>query len=65
MRLQGDIHAKDQQIEKCGNIINHLRERYVDETRNLGQDHSIIIAQKHATSATNKHHDVPSYASKT
>ena len=64
VKFQGEIHAKDQQIEKCKNTMTHLRERYVDHTMNPGKDNIIIIVEKHTTSATDMYHDLPYYVSR-
>ena len=44
--LQNEIHAKDQKIEISGNTINHLRERFVDHTRNLSKYNIVITVEK-------------------
>ena len=33
--LQGETHAKDQQMERCENTINDLRELYVDHAKKI------------------------------
>lgn len=55
VRLQNEIHAKDQKIEISGNTINHLRELFVDHARNLSKYNVITVKKK--TSATKKCHD--------
>ena len=64
VKFQGEIHAKDQQIEKCKNTMTHLRESYVDHKMNPGKDNIIIIVEKHTTSATDMYHDLPYYVSR-
>ena len=44
--LQNEIHAKDQKIEISGNTINHLRELFVDHTRNLSKYNIVITVEK-------------------
>ena len=44
--LQGQIHEKDQQIEKCENTINHLRKCYVHHARNPGVDNVVMVVRK-------------------
>ena len=56
--LQGEVQAKEQQLEICKNTIDHVRERYIDHARDPGKDNIIIIVRKLTTSCTNKYHDL-------
>ena len=49
--LQDEIHAKDQQIEN-ENIINCIRDHYVDNAKNLGVDNVVMIVRKHTSKDT-------------
>ena len=54
--VQGEIHAKDQQGERCENTINHLRKRHVDHKKKL-----VMVVRKHAFKDNKKHVDYPYY----
>ena len=56
--LQGEVQAKDLQLEICKNTIDHRRKRYIDHARDPGKDNVIIIVRKLTTSCTNKYHDL-------
>ena len=71
--LQGEIRAKDQQIEASQNIalrlstlcrIAELVERYVDHCRNPSKDNIVIIIRKHTTPENDKYHNFPYYISR-
>ena len=47
------------ELQKCQDIITHLKTRYVPLGRNPGKDNIIIIVLKHATSLNDKYHDFP------
>ena len=57
--LQGEIRAKDQQIEASQNRIAELVERYVDHCRNPSKDNIVIIVRKHTTPENDKYHNFP------
>ena len=61
--LQGEIRAKDQQIRRYEETVIHLRERYVNHTRDLGKGNIIRIVRKHTRPANDKYHDLPYYVS--
>ena len=44
--LQVEIQARDHQNERCKNTITHLRERYLDHTRDPGKQ-NIICKKTH------------------
>ena len=52
--LQGESYAKDQQIERCKNTINRLRECYVDHTKNAGLDNVVVVELKHTSKVDEK-----------
>ena len=71
--LQGEIRAKDQQIEASQNIalrlstlcrIAELVERYVDHCRNPSKNNIMIIIRKHTTPENDKYHNFPYYISR-
>ena len=71
--LQGEIRAKDQQIEASQTIalrlstlcrIVELVERYVDHCRNRSKDNIVIIVRKHTTPENDKYHNFPYYISR-
>ena len=51
--LHGKIKTQYQFFEKCKNILNTLREYYVDHGRDLATDSIIKIVKKHTISTTN------------
>ena len=57
--LQGEIRAKDRQIEANQNRIAELVERYVDQCRNPSKDNIVIIVRKHTTPENDKYHNFP------
>ena len=59
MQAQRDVY-KDQ-LQRCKDIITHLRTRYVPHTRDPDKGNMIIILQKHTTRAKDKFHDLPPY----
>ena len=59
LQAQQDVYQA--QLQRCEDTITHLRERYIDHTRDPSKDNIIIIVRKHTTSANNKYHDLPYY----
>ena len=59
--LQGEIKAKDQQIEASQNKIAEPVERYVDHCRSPSRDNIVIIVRKHTTPENDKYHNLPYY----
>ena len=62
--LQAQRDVSQTQAQKCEDTITHLRARHVDHARDPGKDNIIIIKRKHMTSANDKYHDLPYYASR-
>ena len=62
LQAQRDVY-KDQ-LQKCQDIITHLRTRYVDHAKDPGKDNMIIIVRKHTTPANDKFHDLPYYVAR-
>ena len=46
VRLQGDIHAKDQQVQRNGNTINHLRDVYTEHAKYPGLSNLVMTVRK-------------------
>ena len=62
--LQGEIRAKDKQIEASQNRIAEIVERHVDNCRNPSKDNIVIIVRKHTTPENDKYHNFPYYISR-
>lgn len=45
--FQGEIHAKELQIEICENTTNNIRKNYVDHAKNPGLKKVLIIVQSY------------------
>ena len=59
LQAQRDVYQT--QLQRCEDIITHLREHYVDQERDPGEDNIIIIVQKHSTPANYKYHNLSYY----
>ena len=59
LQAQKDVYQAE--LQKCQDIITHLKTRYIPHARNPRKDNIIIIVWKHTTSANNKYHDLPYY----
>ena len=62
--LQGEIRAKDQEIDRRREEIAELRERYVDHCRDPGKDNLVVITRKHTCEPDDKHFEYPYYISR-
>ena len=62
--LQGEIRAKDQEIERRIDENADLRERYVDYCRDPGKDNIVIITRKHTCENNDDHFEYPYYISR-
>ena len=62
--LQGDINAKYQQIERCENTINRLRERYVAHAKNPYLDSLEIIIRKYTSTDNYEQFGYPYYVAR-
>ena len=49
------------ELQKCQDIITHLKARYVPHVKNPGKDNIIIIVLKHTMPANDKFHGLPYY----
>ena len=52
------------ELQKCQDIITHLKRRYVPHARDPGKDNIIILVRKHTTSVNDKYHDLPYYVAR-
>ena len=59
LQAQKDVYQAE--LQKCQDIINRLKIRYVPHARDPGKDNIVIIVRKHTTSASDKFHDLPYY----
>ena len=62
LQAQKDVYQAE--LQKCQDIITHLKTRYVPHARDPGKYNIIIIVQKHTTRAKDKYHDLPYYIAK-
>ena len=62
LQAQRDVYQAE--LQKCQDIITHLKTRYVPHARDPCKDNIIIIVQKHTTSANDKYHDLPYYVAR-
>ena len=62
--LQSQRDVYQTQLQKCQNIIIHLRTRYIDHVRDSSKDNIIIIVRKHTGPANDKFHDLPYYVAR-
>ena len=59
--LQAQKVVYQAELQKCEDIITHLKIRYVPHAGDPGKDNIIIIVRKHTTPANDKFHDLPYY----
>ena len=59
--MQAQKDAYQAELQKCQDIITHLKTPRVPHVRDPGKDNIIIIVCKHTTSANDKFHDLPYY----
>ena len=62
--LQGEIRAKNQEIERRREENADLRERYVEHCRDPGKDNMVIITRKHTWENNDDHFEYPYYISR-
>ena len=56
LQAQRDVYRT--QLQKCQDIIIHLKTRYVPHARDPGKD-NIIIVRKHTKPVNDKFHELP------
>ena len=59
LKAQRDVH-KDQ-LQKCQDIITHLRTRYVDHAKDPGKDNIVMIIEKNTTPEEDELCEYPYY----
>ena len=59
LQAQRDVY-KDQ-LQKCQDIITHLRARYVDHAKDLGKDNIVMIIEKNTTPKEDEFYEHPYY----
>ena len=64
MALQAQKDVYQAELQKCQDIITHLKTRYVPHARDPGKDIIIIIVRKHTISANDKYHELPYYVAR-
>ena len=57
LQAQRDVY-KDQ-LQKCQDIINHLRTRYVDHAKDLVKDNIVMIIEKNAAPEEDEFYSIP------
>ena len=57
LQAQRDVYRT--QLQKCQDIIIHLKTRYVPHARDPGKDNIIIIVRKHTKPVNDKFHELP------
>ena len=57
--LQAQRDVCRTQLQKCQDIIIHLKTRYVPHARDPGKDNIIIIVRKHTKPVNDKFHELP------
>ena len=58
-QAQRDVY-KDQ-LQKCQDIITHLKKRYVDHAKDPGKDNIVMIIEKNTTPEEDKFYEYPNY----
>ena len=61
LQAQRDVYQS--QLQRCEDTITHLRERYMDHSRDPTKDNNIIIIVRKYTTST-KYHDLPYYVAR-
>ena len=59
--LQTQRYGYHAELQKCQDIITHLKTRYVPHARDRGKDNIMIIVRKHTTPANDKYHGLQYY----
>lgn len=57
VEVSNNIHAKDQQMEKCQNTINHPRKQYVNHARKPSLENIVMVARKHTSKDNDRNFD--------
>ena len=59
LQAQKDVY-KDQ-LQKCQDIITHLRTRYVDHAKDPGKDNIVMIIEENTTPEEDEFYEYPYY----
>ena len=59
LQVQRDVY-KDQ-LQKCQDIITHLRTRYVDHAKDSGKDNIVMIIEKNTAPEEDEFYEYPYY----
>ena len=59
LQAQRDVY-KDQ-LQKCQDIITHLKKRYVDHAKDPGKDNIVMIIEKNTTPEEDEFYEYPYY----
>ena len=59
LQAQRDVY-KDQ-LQKCQDIITHLRTRYVDHAKDSGKDNIVMIIEKNTAPEEDEFYEYPYY----
>ena len=62
--LQGEIRAKDQEIERRQKENVELKQRYVDRCQDMSKDNVVMIVRKHTCEHDDCHFEYPYYVSR-
>ena len=62
--LQGEIRAKDQEIERRQKENVELKQRYVDRCQDMSKDNVVMIVRKHTCEHEDCHSEYPYYVSR-
>ena len=61
MALQVQSGTYKDQLQKCQDIITHLRKRYVDHAKDPGKDNIVMIIEKNTAPEEDEFYEYPYY----
>ena len=62
LQAQSDVYKE--QLQKCQDIITHLRTCYVDHAKGPGKDNIVMIIEKNTTSEQDEFYEYPYYVAR-
>ena len=62
--LQGEVRAKNEEIERREAEVAELRQRYVDRCQDVSKDNVVMIVRKHTREQDDCHFEYPYYISR-
>ena len=62
LQAQRDVYKE--QLQKCQDIITHLRTRYVDHAKDPGKDNIVMIIEKNTTPKEDEFYEYPYYVAR-